>query len=229
MRLRVAAIPLCILTMTLFLASSTCRAGGLYAGQAPVASQSDADRVEGLKNALGQVLVRISDNPGALAKPEVVKALGSAERYVQQFQYQQEVATDASGQPVVRLTLVAQFDRGAVDKLVRDLGLVKNASPQDDAADASAAVDSTPGTYHVWVGGVRSGRDYARMIGALSGNQYVRDVQVEMAHGDGVQLRLATATSLSRVLDSLNAGPVMRVTNAKPPIDGVDALLDLKP
>jgi hypothetical protein len=90
-------------------------------------------------------------------------------------------------------------------------------------------VDTGPGTYHIWVGGVHSGRDYARVIGALSGIDSVRDVQVEQARGDGMQLRLASAGSLSRLLDVLNAGAVMRVTNAKPPVEGVDALLDLKP
>jgi hypothetical protein len=125
------------------------------------------------------------------------------------------------------LILVAQFDRDAVDKLLRDFGLMKDAGARDQAADASALADTIPGNYHVWIAGVHSGKDYARMIGALSGNEYVRDVQVEVARGDGVQLRLATAAPLPRVLDSLNA--VLRVTNAKPPVDGIDALLDLKP
>jgi hypothetical protein len=43
-----------------------------------------------------------------------------------------------------------------------------------------------------------------------------------------MQLRVATAGSLSRLLDTVNAGSVMRVTNAKPPIDGIDALLDMR-
>jgi hypothetical protein len=213
--------------MLLLLAGATCHAGGLYAGQAPVASQSDADRAEALKNALAQVVIRVSGDPGAIAKPEIAKAVAGAERYVQQFQYQQDVATDSTGQPQTRLILVAQFDRDAVDKLLRDFALMKDAGPREQAADASAVADATPGTYHVWIAGVHSGKDYARMIGALSGNEYVRDVQVEVARGDGVQLRLATAASLPRVLNSLNA--VMRVTNARPPVDGIDALLDLKP
>jgi hypothetical protein len=62
----------------------------------------------------------------------------------------------------------------------------------------------------------------------LSGSESVRDVQVELTRGDGMQLRVATAGSLARLLDTVNAGPVMRVTNAKPPVDGIDALLDMR-
>jgi hypothetical protein len=62
----------------------------------------------------------------------------------------------------------------------------------------------------------------------LSGSESVRDVQVELTRGDGMQLRVATAGSLVRLLDTVNAGSVMRVTNAKPPVDGIDALLDMR-
>jgi len=76
---------------------------------------------------------------------------------------------------------------------------------------------------------VRSSQDYARLIGALSGNEFVREVQVELARGDGVQVRLTSATSLSRLLDNLSASAVIHVANSKPPVDGLDALLDLQP
>ena len=202
-----------------------CHAGGLYMAQVPVPSQSDSDRAEALKNALAQVVIRVSGDPGALAKPEVAKAVAGAERYVQQFQYQQDVETDAAGQPQIRLTLVAQFDRDAVDQLMRGFGLLQDSAP---AAETSA-VDNTPGVFRLWVAGVRSGADYARLIGSLSGNERVRDVQVEIARGDGVQLRVAAVGPLGRLLDALNAAPVLRVTNAHPPVDGLDAMLELKP
>ncbi len=200
-------------------------AGGLYTAQVPVASQDEGERAQALKTGLGQVIARASGDPGVLGRPDVAKALTQAERYVQQFQYEQDVVTD-SGQTQVRLTLVAQFDRDAVDRL---LGGAAVAREVDADRRCPAVADTTPGTYHIWVGGVRSGRDYARVIGALSGVDSVRDVQVEQARGDGMQLRLATVGPLLRLLDALNAGPVLRVTNAKPPVEGLDALLDLKP
>ncbi|HEY2396067.1 MAG TPA: DUF2066 domain-containing protein [Rudaea sp.] len=208
------------MVLILLVLATSAHAGGLYTVQVPVASQDEAERAQALKTGLGQVITRASGDPGALGRPEVAKALTQAERYVQQFQYQQDVVTE-SGQPQVRLTLIAQFDRDAVDRL---LGSTSAAAEPA----AAPAADTTPGTYHLWVGGVRSGRDYARVIGALSAVDSVRDVQVEQARGDGMQLRLATAGPLSRLLDALNAGSVMRVTNAKPPVEGLDALLDLK-
>jgi len=217
---------ICLFALALIMVSWPAVAGGLYTGQVPVASQSDGDRTEALKSALGEVVVRVSGDKSVLARPDVAKAVADAERYVQQFSYQQEVVTEA-GQPQVRLTLVAHFDRDAVDRLLRNAGSPKD-SPQP-ADGQAAAVDATPGSYRVWIAGVRSPQDYARLIGALSGNEFVREVQVELARGDGVQVRLTTATSLSRLLDNLSAGAVIHVANSKPPVDGLDALLDLQP
>jgi hypothetical protein len=217
---------ICLCALALVVASWSAVAGGLYTGQVLVVSQSDADRIEALKSALGEVVVRVSGDKGVLARPDVGKAIADAERYVQQFSYQQEVVTEA-GQPQVRLTLVAHFDRDAVDRLLRNPGSTKDSPPPPDGQ--AAAVDATPGSYRVWVAGVRSPQDYARLIGALSGNEFVREVQVELARGDGVQVRLTSATSLSRLLDNLSAGAVIRVAKSKPPVDGLDALLDLQP
>ena len=201
-------------------------AGGLYTGQVPVGSQSDAERAEALKSALGQVVIRVSGDSGALARADVAKAVADAERYVQQFSYQQEVVTEG-GQPQIRLTLVAHFDRDGVDQLLRNLGLLKDSAPPPEGQ--AAALDATPGSYRFWIAGVHSPQDYARLIGALSGNEFVREVQVELARGDGVQVRLTSAVSLSRLLDNLSAGAVIRVAKSKPPVDGLDALLDLQP
>jgi len=217
---------ICFCALALIAVSLSAVAGGLYTGQVLVASQSDADRTEALKSALGDVVVRVSGDKGVLARPEVAKAIADAERYVQQFSYQQDIVTEA-GQTQVRLTLVAHFDRDAVDRLLRNAGSPKESPPPPDGQ--AAVVDATPGSYRVWIAGVRSPQDYARLIGALSGNEFVREVQVELARGDGVQVRLTSAASLSRLLDNLSAGAVIRVANAKPPVDGLDALLDLQP
>jgi hypothetical protein len=216
-----------VLALVVFVwAGAVQAASGLYTAQVPVASQGDAERAEALKAALGQVMVRVSGDASVLTRRDVAKALDQAERYVQQFQYQQDVVTEG-GQPQVRLTLVAQFDRDAVDQLLHVPGAaVAEPVPGEAAPPAEVAA---PGTYHLWVGGVRSAQDYARVIGAFSGNEFVRDVQVELARGDGLQLRVASTVALPRVLDLLNAGGVVHVANAKPPIDGIDALLDVRP
>jgi hypothetical protein len=215
-----------VFALTVLLPSLSRGGASLYTGEVPVNSQADAERAEALKSALAQVVVKLTGDTSVLAKSEVSKAVANAERYVQQYQYTQGAAADAS-QPQAHLTLVAQFDRDAVDQLLRDLGLVHSGGA-DAAPAAPAAADVPPGTYRVWVSGVNSAEDYARLIGTLSRNELVRGVQVEQARGDGVQLRLDIVGPLSRLLDALVTGPV-RVVNAKPPVAGVDALLGMQP
>ncbi len=208
------------------LSPAMSRAGAsLYTGQVPVNSQSEADRSEALKAALAQVLVKLAGDNAVLNKPEVAKAVAGAERYVQQYQYTHDAGADA-GQP--RLNLVAQFDRNALDQLLRDLGLGHVGGDAQQAAADTPAATYQPGSYHVWVSGVNSAEDYARLIGSLSHNELVRGVQAEQARGDGIQLKLDVTGPLSRLLDSLATGPV-HVLNAKPPVAGVDALLGMQP
>lgn len=199
-----------------------------YTGDVPVASQSDADRTEGLKAAFSQVIERVAGDAAVLSRPEVVDAIGQAERYVQQFQYRQDVVNDDKGQPHVQLSLVAEFDHDAVDRLAHAGAAAADASAAATGA-APLPAEVAPSTYHVWVAGVHSANDYARLMAALAANDYVRDTEVELARGDGLQLRLATSVALPRVLAALDAGSVLHVANAKPPVDGIDALLDLKP
>ncbi|HEX6834146.1 MAG TPA: DUF2066 domain-containing protein [Rudaea sp.] len=205
--------------------AASAGAGGLYTGQVPVNSQSDTELAEALKTAFGQVLVKLIGDAGALSRPEVAKAVAQPNRYVQQYQYEQAVVTE-NGQPQVRMTLVAQFNRESVDRLLGELGLAPGAAAAA-AADTAPANDVRPGTYHLWVGGIRSAEDYARLIGAFSGNERVRDVQTELARGDGVQLRVGVVGPLARVLDTLSATAGVRVTNAAPPVEGMDALLTM--
>jgi hypothetical protein len=216
------AVSRCLIVMLLAMAgwSPLASAGaGLYAGEVPVNSQADGERAEALKAALAQVVVKVSGDAAAVGRPEVAKAIASADKYVQQFQY----ATDAGG-AAGRLVLVAQFDRDAVDRLLAQGGSARAPA----AADASQApAEAQSGTYRVWVSGIASAEDYARLIGSLTRNELVRGVQAEQARGDGVQLKVEAAASLSRLLESLGNSPV-HVLNAKPPVDGVDALLGMR-
>lgn len=202
-------------------------AADLYSAQVPVTSQSDAERTGALKTALSQVMVGLTGGDTAvLARPEVSRALGDAVKYVQQYQYASDVGTD-NGQPKVQLSLVAQFDRNAVDKLLADLGLAHGSTGTQTQA-AQAAVDVKPQVYRVWISGVKSAIDYATAVGALSRNNLVRSVLAEQARGDGVEIQIEVTGPLQRLLDSL-PGSGLRVLNAKPPLDGIDALLGMQP
>jgi len=200
-------------------------AAGLYTGQVPVTSQADEERGGALKAALAQVVVKVSGDAAIVNRPDVAKAIAAADKFVQQYQYAQDVTTD-NGQPQVHLSLVAQFDRDAIDRLVADAG--NRAAPAETPGAAPAAEAPQSGTYRVWVSGIASAEDYARLIGSLRRNELLRGVQIEQVRGDGLQLRLDAAASLARLLDALGAGP-LHVVNAKPPVEGIDALLSMQP
>ena len=76
---------------------------------------------------------------------------------------------------------------------------------------------------------MRSAEDYARLIGALSGNDQVRALHVEQAHGDTLQVKVDTRDSLQNLLATLDATHLARATNVRPPVAGIDALLDFEP
>lgn len=200
---------------------------GLYTGTIAVTSQSEAERSQALKSALAQVVVKLTGGDNAvLAKPEVAQAIANAANYVQLFQYVPNTGLVA-GQPQTSLNLVAQFDSAAVDKMIADLGLAHGGAPATPAA-AQAVTDTSTHTYRVWIGGLQSATDYARAAGALARNELVRGVRAEQARSDGVEMELEVIGPLPRMLQSL-AGSPLRVLNAQPPIDGVDALLGLVP
>jgi len=206
--------------LAFFLLTPLAAADGLYTGQVPVASQSEADTAAGLSTALAQVLATLSGDKAALNRPGVAKAVAQPNRYVQQYHFAQSAD---NGQ---RLMLVAQFDHAAIDRLMTDLGLARTDTPADTLAGGAPAADTRPQTFRVWVSGVNSPLDYARAVGTLARNDLVRSVQAEAARNDGVQLRVEVNGPLQHLLDSLASGPV-RVLNAAPPVEGVDALLGI--
>lgn len=329
---------------------------GLYAGEVPVPDQSDEQRVEALKNALAQVVVKLTGDKTVLASDAVAKAVADAGRYVQQYQYRQEVVTE-NGAPAIKLSLVAQFDRGAVDRLVRDRGLKVwspgarppvltwlalddgsgprlladgsdagaramtqagekrglvlawpaladseqvalaaqavwdgdvaglsasasryqtdsvlvgqlrlvgdtwvarwtlavggQAQPAFESRDADLAVALAAGAdgaadrlggrgaavaeerritpARLWISGLHSAQDYARLFDVLGRNDLVRDFKPEQARGDGVLMAVTLNLALDRWISYLPADGPLRLVNAQPPVEGVEATLALNP
>jgi hypothetical protein len=186
-----------------------------YSGEAAVTSQSEAERGEALKSALADVVIRLSGDSGVLARSDVARAVGDAAKYVLQYQYRR----DASGGAA--LTLVAQFDSVAVDQMLSQLGLAGSGSP--------VAIDTTPSESRVWISGIHSATDYARVLGYLSRQSIVRQAQPVEARGDGLLVKLNVAGSLARWLEAVGGDGTLRVNNASPPVEGVDATLALAP
>jgi hypothetical protein len=215
-----AAAAAAIAVATLLAAATVARAAPVtYTGEAPVNSQSDADRTEALKTALANVLVDKTGDSGVLARPDVAAALAKADRYVLQYRYKPNPAAVGGSGP--GLILVADFDSSAIDDMLDRLGL--------GSADGTAPLQATPSDATVWIGGVRSAEDYARVIAYFTRNNLVHSAQPIEARGDGMLVKLSLATDLRHFLDAVGMERTLSVVNASPPVDGVDATLALGP
>ncbi len=192
-----------------------------YSGEAPVSSQSEAERSEALKTALADVVIRLSGDSGALARGDVARAVAEAGRYVLQYQYRRDVGSDAVGAPQVRLTLVAEFDSTAVDRMLANLGLAGGA--------AVAEAEEPAGPLRLWIAGIHSAMDYARAIGSLERNSVVREARVTETRADGMLVELTTTVGRTRSLEALDAQGTLTLTSVAPPVDGIDATLALRP
>lgn len=189
-----------------------------YTGEAPVNSQSDDERVDALKTALASVVIQQTGDPGVLSRSDVAAAVAKADRYVLQFRYRK--STDGAGAPLV---LVAEFDSTAVDQMLQRLGL------GEFAPGTTAPIDAAPVEATVWIGGIRSAEDYARVVGYLGKSPLVKSVRPQQARGDGMLVKLALGTDLSHFLDAVGIERTLSVVSAAPPVDGVDATLALAP
>jgi hypothetical protein len=191
-----------------------------YTAEAPVDSQSDDDRLEALKIALANVIIDQTGDAGVLSRSDVAATLAKADRYVLQFRYKQNPGAADSGAP--RLTLIAEFDAAAVDAMLQKLGL-------QSAGVAGAPIDATPSEVTVWIGGIRSAEDYARVIAYLARSNLVKSAQPKQARGDGLLVKLALVTDLKHFLDAVAIERQLSVVNGSPPVDGIDATLALGP
>jgi hypothetical protein len=336
--------------MCLVFAPALAQNASLYTGEAPVADQSDEARAAGMKSALTQVVVKLTGDNNVLTRDTVAKALSESERYAQQYSYRQDVVNDASGAQV-KLTLVAQFDRAAIDRLLHDFGIrtasgarppvltfvalddgngmrlvsesssaegrslvgaaqqrglniaLPNLSDADQNAlgaqaawnndvaglapfaakyqtnlllvgqirrvgdqwsahwtlsdgttpqswdstggpievvlnaGAAGAADRLSGHYAatslerkitsatVWISGLGSAEDYARMLSALTHDELVREALPQSVRGDGVLVKLTLNVALEPWLANLPAEGPLRVVSARPPLEGVEATL----
>ena len=137
-----------------------------------------------------------------------------------QFRYKQNPGAADTGAP--KLTLVAEFDAAAVDKMLQGLDL-------QSAGLGGAPIDATPTDVMVWVGGIRSADDYARVIGYFAKSNLVKATQPKQARGDGMLVKLSLATDLKHFLDAVAIERQLSVVNGAPPVDGIDATLALGP
>ena len=210
----------CTLGLVLVLLSPLAAALGpaTYTGTAPVNSQSDADRTGALQTALANVVIAQTGDSSVIARPDVAKAVAEAERYVLQYQYKSNAGAD----DVAKMTLIAQFDSVAVDKMLSRLGLGGTSGSEDIAAQSE-----TPSEATVWIGGIHSANDYVRVLGYLTKNNFVRAAQPLQAHADGILVKLSLATDLGHFLDAVGMEHILSLDATAAHVDGVEATLAL--
>ncbi len=87
----------------------------LYSAEVPVADQTPAALASASRDALAEVLVKVSGTAGILRNPEIAKALGGARNQVQQYAYRRG---EEPGELYARL----EFDGNYVRQLVTAAG-----------------------------------------------------------------------------------------------------------
>lgn len=97
----------------------------LYSGEVLVLSQSEADRIEALPEALIQVLQKLSGKRELPSSPALDEALVNADKLLVSFRYRSVDRTGPDGIVDRELRLVAQFLKTAVDKLMQRARLAR--------------------------------------------------------------------------------------------------------
>ncbi|WP_291225647.1 DUF2066 domain-containing protein [Dokdonella sp.] len=184
-----------------------------YTGIAPVNGQGEDERAAALKTALANVVIEQTADATILSRADVASAVAQASRYVLQYGYER----NSSG--AAPLQLVAQFDRGAVDAMLAQLGL-RAAAPTANAGTSQA---------RVWIGGLRNADDWLRVAGFLAHDPAVRDSRPLFAHDDGVLMQLTLAGGLAAFLDAVSGKGMLEVEQGAAAGTDAEATLVLKP
>lgn len=94
---------------------------GLYQATVPVADETAGKRSPAIKQALIQVLVKLTGDRNIRSSSNIVPLIERPERFVQQFRYRQ--VEDQEGQSVQSTELLVQFDETALNDGLRSYGL----------------------------------------------------------------------------------------------------------
>lgn len=152
-----------------------------YEARIPVADQSDAARVPALRQALSEVVTRVS---GSTATVQASSLIDQASALVQRFGYQKEIDNT--------LVLVAAFDGPAVERRLKALGLPV-------WGIYAANVEEV----QMQVSGIRSGADYLQLMTTVQGLPNVRGVDAVRASADLVELRVRSEGGAGRLAGAL--------------------------
>jgi uncharacterized protein len=108
--------------LLLLLCASYAGALDIYQGEAPVADQSAEARIRALGKALLDVAVKVSGDASAASNSTIISAAGSPERYMQRYEYRQEIVRE-NGAPAVKLYLKGTFHQPSITQLLTRAGI----------------------------------------------------------------------------------------------------------
>ncbi|MEJ2592051.1 MAG: DUF2066 domain-containing protein [Candidatus Thiodiazotropha sp.] len=97
--------------------------GNLYEAESPVVGQGGDARAQGIQNAFGEVLVKVSGDRGLLSNPAIGNLLRKASVYVQEYRYRALDTGSAADSEKPDRMLWVRFDERAVNRLLRDSGV----------------------------------------------------------------------------------------------------------
>ncbi len=116
---------LCLMLLYLIAlpAQAVVAVDGLYQVEKPVSSQNAAERTRVMSAALVEVLVRLAGSDPISSQPSLTRALATAGRYVQQYNYQETEVIGETGQLQSQLMLRIIFDADRLRALLEQSGL----------------------------------------------------------------------------------------------------------
>lgn len=102
---------------------------GLYQDEVIVPDQSEQSRIDGMQQAMGNVLLKVSGTALVLDNEWLLTAMSTAGQFVQQYRYRSEAIPPEEQQPDEngqiareRLYLSVRFDVNSIDELLRQHG-----------------------------------------------------------------------------------------------------------
>lgn len=122
---RVVAIALGVMTLLCVPLSNAVTMDGLYDAEVDVASQSDENRVAGIRAAFGQVLIKLTGDRRSLTQGPVQAAMAHANEYLQQYRFRDAPVLNNDGTPTgaTKQVLWAGFDANEVNQVLQNLNL----------------------------------------------------------------------------------------------------------
>ena len=116
-----------LLCLAIFASQSAfaIKVSGLYQATAPVADESAGNRKPATKQALIQVLIKLTGDRNIAKDSDISGLMANPDRFVQQFRYQQAQKTDELGAKTgdVEKELWVQFDEAILNDALRNYGL----------------------------------------------------------------------------------------------------------